>query len=205
MGRSSYRSTSPQANEREDILIQKRSQDRPLTTESIYNYLHVAREGRSLQIALMPPSDFRSGPLGGRRLRNAKILFRRFISELAINSEMQSASTSVRAPATNSVLLAIAKLDRRVTSCFNGPVSGRMLRQVLNVTSAEQARWLRDGRLPSCSRQRVGNRRMSFSVPVYDAELVASLERNPSIIAAWRAEDDTLPSSLDDTTETRSD
>lgn len=166
------------------------------------HYLDVVQDGTNLEITLAPPSDFRSGPLGGRRLRNAKILFRRFVGELSIDSGKQtvSTSTSVKACKTKAVLLAVAKLDRRLSASFDGPISGRTLREVLNITSVEQARWLRDERLPSCARQRIGAKVGSFSVPVHDAKLVAMLERRPDIIAAWRDQDGGLPRD-DDTME----
>jgi len=170
-------------------------------TENTYNYLDVVTDGVDLEITLVPPSDFRSGPLGGRRLRNAKILFRRFLSKLSVDSESESGAvstfTSVQVPKSKSILLAVAKLDQRISKSFDGPVSGRTVRQVLNITTVEQARWLRDERLPSCARQRIGAKLGSFSVPVYDAKLVAMLERRPDIIAAWRRQDGGLP--LDET------
>jgi len=48
---------------------------------------------------------------------------------------------------------------------------------------------MKDGRLPASSRLRVGGKYASFSVPVYDADVIAMLEKNPAIIEGWRETD----------------
>ena len=80
-------------------------------------------------------------------------------------------------------------MDRRISALFDAPVAASTTRSVLGITTSEQIRWMKDGRLPASSRLRVGGKYASFSVPVYDSDLVAMLEKSPSIIEGWRKKD----------------
>lgn len=149
-------------------------------------YLQTVVEGTHLRIALTPPHDFRTGPHGGKRLPYSRTLFRSFVRDN--DGELLSDGTAKLAH-THASVKAARRLDRRLIQIFDSPVSAKTVRLVLGISAVELSRWHRDGRLLAHSRQHVGSRKSGFSVPVFPADLIVSLEKDADIVAKWRAHD----------------
>ena len=154
-----------------------------------YRYLRVRANGEYMHITLELPLDFRSGPLGGKRKKKAMAVFRRFFEDLGEPAGRELSKTSRQAVPGASLMKSLSKVDRRISALFDAPVAASTTRSVLGITTSEQIRWMKDGRLRSSSRLRVGGKDTSFSVPVYDADVIAMLEKNPAIIEGWRETD----------------
>lgn len=78
------------------------------------------------------------------------------------------------------------RLKRTTTNIVYAPLGPKTLEDVLEISSAERARWTNDGRLAVMDKSVASRGGSSFAVPLFCAQMIAELRCQPEIIASWR-------------------
>ncbi len=83
----------------------------------------------------------------------------------------------------------LRKLDARLLSHLEAPLSPREVETCLDISGRERIAWTKDGRLSSCQRRSSSRSSDRFLIPFFSAELVHQLRQSPDIIEEWRRMD----------------
>jgi hypothetical protein len=96
--------------------------------------------------------------------------------------------------ATEAEILRLCSIaEQRLTRLREEPLTGKMVEEILRVTSAERLRSSKDGRMPTAGRAFFGNGRKQVGLFVYSPDVIGELAVRPDQIADWRSRDKNTP------------
>jgi hypothetical protein len=130
-----------------------------------------------------------AGTLFERRWKMAMGVFARAMAKLGAGGEdfgAGKACLQVPVALRRRVLEKISKLDGRLASNLEAPLSPREVEGYLGISGRERLRWTKDGRLPSYTRRSSNRSSDKFSIPFYSVDLVNRLKSNPVVFDEWR-------------------
>lgn len=133
-----------------------------------------------------------SGPVFAVRWKRATGVFMRSITKLGaddLDIDARRARLVVSEDDRKLMLGKLRKLDARLLSHLEAPLSPREVETHLDISGRERIAWTKDGRLPSCQRRSSSRSSDRFLIPFFSAELVHSLGESREIIEEWRAMD----------------
>jgi hypothetical protein len=133
-----------------------------------------------------------AGPLFERRWKMAKGVFARAMAKLGARGEdfgAGKACLGVPVASRGRILEKIGKLDGRLASNLEAPLSPREVEGYLGISGRERLRWTKDGRLPPYTRRSSNRSSDKFSIPFYSADLVHRLRSSPFVFDQWRNDD----------------
>ncbi|MGY4473765.1 hypothetical protein [Bradyrhizobium sp. USDA 3364] len=86
----------------------------------------------------------------------------------------------------NSVLQVCEVVEQKLQKLQKEPLTGRMVEQILSITSAELRRWSKQGRVPTAGHTFFSSGRKQVSLFLYSPDIVRELATRPQQIADWR-------------------
>jgi hypothetical protein len=154
------------------------------------DYVHAVETGRGWIIS-MREMRF-SGPVFAARWKRATGIFMRNLTKLGaddLDGDARRGRLVVSEDTRKLMLGKLRKLDARLLSHLEAPLSPREVETHLDISGRERIAWTKDGRLPSCQRRSSSRSSDRFLIPFFSAELVHHLRQSPDIIEEWRAMD----------------
>lgn len=83
----------------------------------------------------------------------------------------------------------MSDLDRRVDEFQRGRLHPRVVDEVLEISSRERRRWIKDGRLPISGSGLLRRGKQDIHFPLHPPDKIARLAQDRDIIAEWRERD----------------
>ncbi|WP_199084508.1 hypothetical protein [Bosea sp. ASV33] len=118
----------------------------------------------------------------GRMIRHAKPL------SLVANEHEVSAVFDGSEPEANIKRL-LSDLNRRVDEFRRERLHPRVVDELLEISSRERRRWIKDGRLPISGSASFRRGKQDIHFPLHPPDRIARLAQAPDIIAEWRERD----------------
>ncbi|MCL8384251.1 MULTISPECIES: hypothetical protein [Xanthobacter] len=81
------------------------------------------------------------------------------------------------------------RMETRIGEILFAPLTPKAVDRALGITPRERIRWYKDGRLPTCGREKTDHGDRTIQFPMFPFANIASIQANPEIISGWRVQD----------------
>lgn len=151
-------------------------------------HLQLSVEGQSALVTFLPSIKLTSG--SAQRARQAIARVRSALHHIGpYEFEILDGGIAARFPIIDPLRLekAATVIDERLDVLQREKLTGKMVEEILGITSQERRRWTKEGRLPTSGRTFIKRGKNRVSLPLYSPEDIVPLAQSADLLGDWRS------------------